>query len=762
MLLEKDMSGSPLELKNYTLQAVAGAGKTTHLIHHVVQSIKRAQNAGQKPPRIMITTFTRKATGEVKERIMKHAIEENNWELVNSVSDSSQIFVSTLHGILYYFLKKYHPHWTSFSQLINDRQILSSARSVLRGIFETDSSYISLLEHYRYHEILKLILYHRGDLTAFKPLSKKEMNEQWASTLQTITQKKIKIDFDYLEDIREQCIRQKKEMGNKTDTSLLDKLFTTCHPGNFSNLEKHYLLLQKLAQNFQIQWTKLKEKKGFIQIEDLENETLKVIQTQKHIVSAFSREWQAWFVDEYQDINPVQEKILQSFTQHAKLVWTVGDPNQSIYLFRGADPNVFARRVEVAKSQGVLEIKNKNFRSHSSLIEFFNNFFKKGFCRMNYPKTESPEESPVRFLIYKDKQDGHPALAKRLYQLLKTSPPGNICVLLKTNQDVIDTGHFLKKLKLPVQIHSQGILGREVIDALFFLKFLINPLDNENLIGLLRSPYFYIPDWKISLHCRKNQSLWMTLNQEEIQTHPTLRALNILIKKSEQEGISSAFSSFLEEYLVIDLCYYQDSTGEQENNLWNLLTEMQTKERNVHFKYYQFIEEKLNQFKTYGVNGAETSSQLHNFIQLMTIHQSKGLEFEHVIIPNADDPLIPSNSDRLVIFPQTQRWSFSIYNENREAIHPVQQKLWKDNKKEESLQEQDRLLYVAMTRAKKTLTITFQEENLMKSTSSNTWIGRFDYFEKIKEQIEKNPDKNTIHLKEKFYATKICKSKNSV
>ena len=752
------MSSPSPQLKNYTLQAVAGAGKTTHLINQVVQSIEKARRADQKPPRIMITTFTRKATGEVKERIMKHAIEKKNWELVNAVSDSSQIFVSTLHGILYYFLKKYHPRWPSFSQLINDRQILSSARSVLRDICESNSSYIPLFEHYKYHEILNLILQHGENLINFKPLSIKEMNEQWTSTLQSIMQKKFKIDFAHLENIQEQCIRQKKELINKTEASLLDKLFTTYHPKNFETLENYHLLLQKLVQDFQIQWTKFKEKKGFIQIEDLENETLQIIQKQKHIVSAFSKEWQAWFIDEYQDINPVQEKILNSFTQHAKLVWVVGDPKQSIYLFRRADPNVFTRRVEITKSQGVLETKNKNFRSHSNLIEFFNDFFKKEFHQMSYNKTEqSSTESVIQFLIYKNKQDDKPTLAHKLQQLLKTNSPGDICVLFKTNQDVIDTGHFLKKLKLPIQIHSQNILRREIIDALFFLKFLINPLDNENLIGLLRTPYFYISDWEISLYSQEGQSLWMTLNQK-ISTHPTLQALNTLIKKSEQEGISSAFSSFLEDYLVIDLCYYQDPTGEQENNLWNLLIEMKTKEQSTHFKYYQFIEEKLNQFKTYGVDSAGISSQLSNFIQLMTIHQSKGLEFKHIIIPNIDDPLIPPDSDRLVISPQKQRWSFSIYNENKEALHSVQQKLWKDTKKSEGLQEQDRLLYVAMTRAKQTLTMTCQEKSLMKTTSSNTWIGRFNYFSKIKKQIEQNPNENTIHIKEKSYSVNICKS----
>ena len=753
LLLERDMSSPSSELKHYTLQAVAGAGKTTHLICQVLQSVKKAEGNGQKPPRIMITTFTRKAAGEVKERIMKHAIKEKDWELVHAVSDSSQFFISTLHGILYYFLNKYHPHWSSFSQLINDRQILFSARSVLRDIF--DSSYFSLLEHYKYHEILKLILQHREDLISFKPLSEKEMHEQWLKTFQSITQTDFEIDFSKLDSLQE---KYKKQIPDKKNNSLFDKLFTTCHPNNFENLEASYLLLQKLTQNFQTQWTKFKKKRGFIQIEDLEYETLQIIQKQKNTVSAFSREWQSWFIDEYQDINPVQEKILNSFTQYAQQVWAVGDPQQSIYLFRRADPHVFARRAEKTKSQGVLEIKNKNFRSCSSLIQFFNDFFKKEFHQMSCEKADNPSiESAVQFLIYNNEKEN--ALAQKLCQLLKTNDPGNICILLKTNQDVMETGHFLKKLKLPVQMHSQSILRREIIDALFVLKFLISPLDNENLIGLLRTPYFYMPDWEIVSYSNKNHALWMTLNQN-IKTHPTVQALNTLIRKSEEEGISSAFSFYLENHLVIDLCHHQDPTGEQEKNLWNLLIEIKTKEQNADFKYYQFIEEKLNQFKIYGVDEAGTSPQLLNFIQLMTIHQSKGLEFEHVIIPNADTSLIPPDSDRLVVSSHDQRWGFSIYNDNKEALYSVQQKLWKEHKKEKHLLEQDRLLYVAMTRAKKTLTLICQEKNLMKLSNLNTWTGRFNYFTKIKEQIEKYPDRNSICLKEKSYSVQIDRIKN--
>ena len=282
-----------------------------------------------------------------------------------------------------------------------------------------------------------------------------------------------------------------------------------------------------------------------------------------------------------------------------------------------------------------------------------------------------------------------------------------------------------------------------------------------NLIGLLRTPYFYLPDWKIAVHSKKNRPLWITLNQE-MKLNPTMKALNTLMKKSKQEGISEAFSSFLEDSLAIDLCYHQDPTGEQENNLWSLLTEMKIKEQNIHFTYYQFIEEKLHQFKTFSADEGGMSSPLLNFIQLMTIHQSKGLEFEHIIIPGIDEPLIPPDSDRFVASPLQKRWGFSLYNENKEAVHSVQQKLWKNSKKSEHLLEQDRLLYVAMTRAKKTLTLTGCEKNLMKPANLNTWVGRFGYFTKIKEQMEKNPDKNPIHLKEKSYSVDIHKMNSAI
>ena len=73
-------------------------------------------------------------------------------------------------------------------------------------------------------------------------------------------------------------------------------------------------------------------------------------------------------------------------------------------------------------------------------------FFNKNFHPMSPgTKENQTSENAVQFLIYKNKQDEKDVIAKRLQQLLKNNPPGRICILQKTNQNVIDTGRFLKK-----------------------------------------------------------------------------------------------------------------------------------------------------------------------------------------------------------------------------------------------------------------------------------------------------------------------------
>ena len=89
------------------IKAGAGAGKTTALIHTLIESVSQYHKEKNIFPRVAVSTFTRKATRELKERMIIKAIELKNKKLIQYVSYSPQLQLSTLHGIFYRFIQTY-------------------------------------------------------------------------------------------------------------------------------------------------------------------------------------------------------------------------------------------------------------------------------------------------------------------------------------------------------------------------------------------------------------------------------------------------------------------------------------------------------------------------------------------------------------------------------------------------------------------------------------------------------------------------------
>ena len=761
MLLEAYMPSRSPQLTHCVFHAGAGSGKTSWLIEQITKELLQAITQNKKPS-IIVTTFTKKASGEVKERIMTKAIETKNWKLLTSISDPSQVLISTIDGIFYHFLKKHHPKWPSKLNLINEYQQKMAARSILRKLFE-DSSFFPLLNHYKFSDIYDFLLSSCRQTifkTQFTGMTKKEMIEQWKEKIKSAEANGFKTDPSLLSQILDENTnlepivdkikthweQEKKNLKNFPKQKF-EKLFKEHHPKHFQHLEEIYDIFSELCQKFHTQWNLFKKRTRQFQIEDIEAGMLDLIQSRGKSLSIESSQW---FIDEYQDTNPVQEQILNTLTKNSS-VWAAGDPQQSIYLFRKADPEVFQRKLKQAKKlKGSVEESRKNFRSSKELICFFNDLFKDKFHPIekreaSYTSSEEKElekSSPpdVCFISYKEPVQYSTLIAHRLNQLLSQNiRPENICILLKTNQEALNLGHFLKQMKFPVQVHSKNILKKSCMDVLFFLRFLINPLDNYNLIGLLRSPYFYISDSDIAGESSKNSSLWMRLKQE-YKNHPSVQSLKEFLKQSYKEGFSKTLSSFLENSLIIDLCHYQDPSEEQENSLWNLLFELKEKEKTPDFNYSRFIEEKMNAAQDLTLEGGSSSSSSKKLIQLMTIHQSKGLEFDHLIIPQIEKSISLPDSSRFVINSETKKWSFPIYNEQKESFYPVDHSNYKETLKQKQNKEQDRLFYVAVTRAKKTLSFLFSSDKMTKSPS---WLNQFSYFENIQNHLQESKFKIT-------------------
>ena len=746
------MSNCSSQLKHYALQASAGAGKTSRLIQEMLTVIQ--SHPKNSCPRLIATTFTKKAAQEIKERIMQTTVDQKNWTLLNALFDPSKILISTLHSILYSFLQK-HIFTHSSYEFANSYQIQSLSRSIARDLFFAHPKYFTLFKYYTFQDLCQMLIEYDQNTRQtpeFQPLDIQDIQKDWIDYIHNIAshpampediQRLIK-NRDPLkitdQDVQQWTVKQNPEVQDMFKK--LKENIKKNHPQYASELSKYYQLFTKLADQFKIQWQEQKQKKNYIQMEDLELLALESIQKQPSCVSAFSKEWDYWFIDEYQDISPIQEQLLKNLTQHSKNIWTVGDPQQSIYLFRKADPQVFQRRKQQVQKCGKWEENFHNHRADPELIAFFNDFFQKPFTKMELSQPLSnPLKNPAHFLTYSEPCSLNDIIAYRINEILKNqdkeiSVP-TICILTKTNDEVKNIFHFLKKLKFPVQMHSAQTLKREIIDLLFLLRFLISPSDNINLVGLLRTPFFYLSDSLIADHSKKNQCLWAVL-KKNLQTHPVVKSLTTLLNKSYEIGLSETLVLFLEKHFMVDLSFYQDPTGDYEYQIWKFLSNLKNKEKTPGFQHSRYVEELMRQTRFYSLDSQNqsTGSMQSGFIQVMTIHQSKGLEFDYVIIPYIDKSLKISDTRRFYFNSHKKFWSFSIQNQKGESICPRQQTLWKKKESDQKMQEQDRVLYVAMTRAKKNITFIYSHTALKKNITEN-WLNRFSYFSKIHSKNKK-------------------------
>ena len=128
------MSSATPELKNTILRAGAGAGKTTTLTKTFLEFADNFKKNHGKFPRIVVTTFTRKATQELKERLLKKALEEKRDDLFQFVSSRSQVQISTIHGVLSIFLSRYGASigLTPDYSIMSDSEVRKGARKIMR------------------------------------------------------------------------------------------------------------------------------------------------------------------------------------------------------------------------------------------------------------------------------------------------------------------------------------------------------------------------------------------------------------------------------------------------------------------------------------------------------------------------------------------------------------------------------------------------------------------------------------------------------
>ncbi|MCB0406685.1 MAG: UvrD-helicase domain-containing protein [Bdellovibrionales bacterium] len=768
-------------LNQHTLvRAGAGAGKTTRLIDEVIFKAKSHYEQFGHFPRMVLTTFTRKATQEIKERLILKACELNDQKLLEYLSSNVYLQISTLHGVMSLFLRRYG-HLVQLDNgytIMTEEEATREARILVRDMAIKDTELSDILALFgvaRLTSLFQKMSSARLEHPHFRSLQREDFEIYWKEfwinkganiqrvlkQVQQSTNDEKYVDYvqiiaQVLKDLiglynspskdvdllleriptKPRFNKKNPKIPEDLDKSLSEavaELKKLCRGPEarivrWDELTSVFSKIEKYSQIFHEQYLAKKKTQGRFEMTDLENITVDILRTHEGLASAFASDFDYWLIDEYQDTSPIQVELLKLLIGE-KPTFVVGDPQQSIYLFRGARAEVFQQKEKEMKELGTQpEYKKKNWRSRPELLEFFNHLFTsidEDFLAMEPREAVQSPESVVAYFCETQKPDKDNdekshfhAIGEHISQLLEAgSLPEDICILARTHVQLTEVAHYLRFHDFPTHVHvASGFYERrEILDAMALLKFLVNSQDNFNLILLLRSPWCRVSDNELAhflSKCRRENFWGQIESSQNFQQHHVIQKLIALRQLRNNIGISACFEKALMEFGFIDFSHHHDISGRRESNIWKLLTQLKEEEKKPGFSYLQFLNRSFTEMDTEAgsqESDAVASLEPHH-IQLMTIHASKGLQFRHVIVPDIGKGAPPTRTAALGVDESRQIWTMPLpLGENGENEGSIVDLTLRLKRKQQEEKESLRVFYVAATRAKDSIFLSWEE-----------------------------------------------------
>lgn len=698
------MSRTTPQIESRIIRAGAGAGKTTRLISEVETLAESFFRKHERWPRLVLTTFTIKATQELRERLFLRSTQQTgahtDHSLTEFVLSNQSLMITTIHGVLSQYLRSGAEliGWDPNFRFIDEAEDQRNAKTLLAElIFGATTSHLEILEEVRFQSLLTTLLnvvrkewMHerfvpattqdfeneaellRADLKKLSGIfleraSEIPLTEGWTTTADLVRQihmitaeptfswSEVRARFIELElDPKKPRISKKNPALPELEDALEDlreKLKEskeeTWSPEIWKKIQINAQHIQELAEQFREKFWEQKRSSGALSLSDLEPLALRLAQLHPESAETFAQDWDYWLIDEYQDTSPLQNKLMDLFVKKSA-VFYVGDPQQSIYYFRGARSEVFNTRFDSAgESQILQEELNTNYRSRPALMRFLNNFFAVGpnpFKTLDPGLKETASSDPEA--IFYQCEEPSLEISSVCQRVLKLVNRGTgldtIAIIARTNDDLYKISTELMNFGIPTRVHASSQFGlrREILDLRAICGFLLNPHDDEAAVSTLRTPWFYIDDHFLAnaVKTRKTtptlagSSLWSLLQLHQSQL-PSVKKLVELLDLLKQSSLSSALLKVLQENGIVDVSQVYDSTGQRESNIWKFVLLLKQAEHTPGFNAVDFLQQWSQLKSSLAEEGDAVAALEPNRINLMTIHASKGLQFDHVVVP---------------------------------------------------------------------------------------------------------------------------------
>ena len=425
--------------------------------------------------------------------------------------------------------------------------------------------------------------------------------------------------------------------------------------------------------------------------DDLLIKTVELLQTNESILKFWSNKFQFIMVDEYQDTNFVQYKLVELLGSNNKNVCVVGDSDQSIYAFRGADIRNIIEFEKDFSNATVIQL-NKNYRSSKKILDLANSVISNNPRKIEKNLwTDNEDGLDISSLRFRSEKDEARWVAEEVQSLLDSTKDNEIAIFYRTNSQSRLFEEELRMLNINYKvIGSVRFYDRkEIKDIISYLQFLVNESDTvafERIVNVPRRRIGESTVKKIRIHLNESgKSVFDTLESiEEIKNiSPRIKGslsefkdLITELKSYSLQGPSKTIQKVL-ELTGYKMSLIKEGTLESQMRLENI-EELLNSAFNFENLYEEEIDEPYGVLRDY-LESIALFSETDNLedadrVLLMTLHNAKGLEFPYVFMTGMEENLFPHER--------------SSQGDNSE------------------IEEERRLCYVGITRAEKKLYLT--------------------------------------------------------
>ncbi|MBS5883057.1 MAG: ATP-dependent helicase [Lachnoanaerobaculum sp.] len=432
------------------------------------------------------------------------------------------------------------------------------------------------------------------------------------------------------------------------------------------------------------------EARNKLDFEDMLLLTYELLSERKDILSAVQNRYQYILVDEFQDINFLQYNIIKLMAGKKQNITVVGDDDQSIYRFRGARPEImlgFERDFRNV-SKVFLDI---NFRSTTQIVDASTKLI--SFNSKRFPKTfkaNNGSGAPVSVIEFKNPFAEVNAIIKDIKEYIKAEQDiNNIAVLYRTNLSPRLLIERMMKNNIPFTIRDSipNLFEHWVSkDIISYIKLAINLGNKNDLLRISNKPNRYISRDSLSSSKANIETLFDYYDDKSymikriIELREHLRTIKNLKPATALRYIRNVvgYDEYIEEYC--------DMNGIESDDCYTVLGDLENSasEFNTFSDWFVHMEE----YKEELIEARKKSNEDDIGVRLMTFHSSKGLEFDIVYIIDVNEGSVP----------------------------------YKKAKGTDEIEEERRMFYVAMTRARHKLFICYCKENFGKSIGTSDFI----------------------------------------